>query len=1061
MSVGVIHWQLERYEAEEIKAVENLYVKELNHMKKYEKSEMSIRSFGPDEIADLSGKGLSNLDEAKESHITKEIKVLKVPHNQLTQIGFKRQDLLDNLQFLDISDNCITSFDGIEKYQNLILIDISKNSIEVLNKVDENVRLKRLLVSRNQIKRIDIKKEMKNLKVLDLHKNPIDTIDHGDMFPSVTELYVDECNLNSIKGVLSYCSLQHLTATQNGIEEDQPINHPTIIDCDMTCNKLTTVAPFTGMESLIYLNVTSNLIDDQGIVGYFPKLRAFRAGDNRISRIAVLLDHFPNLEILDLSRTNISSLDDVINFVSKASRLRFLDLRFTPITEDLYPDIINQEDAVLSSIAELDNKYSSTKEARNNYRQQVVKASISRLDILDQVKVTELDGQEQISDEEEDSGFLSFHEEEEEEEINESVVEEYEIESDHDEEEQIPEPADDEDETESNPIMPTIQISLPSEQHTNPIPKMKNEEVQVMINIDKIDDSGKEGLIQDLQNENNFLKNGLNDLQKQNADLMKQIKESLRNQMANQPENPEHNMVHDSFILHNLEPIEQTHETDSNGSTERKIQIKKLIFQYKKDNEEMKKLIQARKQRKERSSRLKELEEEYKRKIQEINSKSQKSSEVLNKHITLLIEQNSKLIDELQNVRKEMQSQSSSYPQYSNLIELINTLLNENQKLAQQLADKYSSPTDAKKTNSHRHKHHKHHHHHKSSGKQAQVSHRHKHHKHHHHHSKKHHFKAPVTYYVPGAYAGDAEPNVVQPIMFSDDDDDSFPYPYEKFTWLKHHPFPDDVEPPYVQRQIRTTNKPIKAFIPDEEHEVCSYWEEIEPYIVKVRTHEFRDTEVPPKRKPLMYPFNTKSPRMIPWDFSIPVNVEPRQNPIPKVQKKLTFVSCENDILKNARSPTPGDKPLNVDNNSLEFQMVEFWINVAVGFNIRMKSLIRSGMSTRFIELLREYKSLQLAIYPCDNPEKYFNTDLPQTLVVHRCVTKLLRPLSFLVCAVSFGKQAINNHPTTIPTEKTGQKLRSEGFDSMVFVSNGLESILVLDSDRMVPLYACIFSKSK
>ena len=355
----------------------------------YSDDVFSSFSLTPEDIVDFGKQGIRSTDELPECEHAEDAVVLKLNGNQLTTIKRDSLSNMKSLKFLDISDNELTHIGEIGKLQSLVLVDLSKNRISQLDKLEKMRNLKRLLLARNQIQSVVLNSPLSSLVLLDLRRNPLTTLDFGDMFPSVSELYIDKCIFSSLAGIEKFSSLLHLTASENKISDDGVISHAFVQNIDVSFNRLTTISSFYGMKALSYLDVSSNLINDEGITmpGPMPTLRAFKARGIRLTKVSVLLGLFPNIEAVDVANTDIESLDDVIKFVTNSPMLRFLDLRGTPLTKEIYPPPKPRDETVFPSIMDFDDQFPSQSEARSNYRQIIINASHGNLEILDHVKI--------------------------------------------------------------------------------------------------------------------------------------------------------------------------------------------------------------------------------------------------------------------------------------------------------------------------------------------------------------------------------------------------------------------------------------------------------------------------------------------------------------------------------------------------------------------------------------------------------------------------------------------------------------------------------------------------
>lgn len=352
-------------------------------------SETSNFSILPEEVADYTGMGITSLGDCEDLNPNGDLQVLKLKQNNLSILSTEEFSAFPNLRFLDISKNQITKLQGISALSQLILLDASKNQIKVLENLEGNRALKRLLIARNLIQTVALLAPVVSLVVLDIRKNPIQRIDFAEKFPTLQELYIDSCLLVTLQGIEKFKSLIHLTASKNKIHDMKQINHPFLADVDVSDNKFTTIAPFYGLKSLVYLNVSGNDLTDvsMNLPGPMPLLRAFRCSGVQLKRASSLLALFPNIEIVDFSCTLVSSLEDLTLFVRGSPMLKYIDTRGTPLTEEIYPPHNPDDERVWASIFDYNDQYPGGVDTRKNYRLAILQASSGRLEILDQIRV--------------------------------------------------------------------------------------------------------------------------------------------------------------------------------------------------------------------------------------------------------------------------------------------------------------------------------------------------------------------------------------------------------------------------------------------------------------------------------------------------------------------------------------------------------------------------------------------------------------------------------------------------------------------------------------------------
>jgi hypothetical protein len=203
------------------------------------------------------------------------------------------------------------------------------------------------------------------------------------------------------------------------------------------------------------------------------------------------------------------------------------------------------------------------------------------------------------------------------------------------------------------------------------------------------------------------------------------------------------------------------------------------------------------------------------------------------------------------------------------------------------------------------------------------------------------------------------------------------------------------------------------------------------------------------------WPFDSREVRKLPWDPETYPAIETRANRRHPKREELEIWECQKRILENGKVVTPDDASQAIQRPSREFKLVEFWIKSSIGFHYFVSELFKFGFSQRFQDLEREFGDLALVVYPTTDPHKYQSVALPQPVVVHTFVSRI-DTRAVVVCAAALGRQAVDRHPTRCPTESLVRKVAEKGLDALWFCQDGIASILVLESRRLVPLYGAI-----
>lgn len=192
----------------------------------------------------------------------------------------KIQQILQKIEFFDLSNNKLKSFPNLNKYLNIKYLNLSFNKIQQ-DIIDDN--LLELTCNNNKIKSIKSNK----ITHLNASNNEIGYL-HT---PNIKILIIGHNKLNFIQ---SYLNLVYLDCTENQIIKiDNMIN---LEELYITNNNLKNIS---NMPKLKFLNCISNPLNK---IKYFPELKILMSSTSKISA---------QYDVLNISK--IKS-DFIINF---------------------------------------------------------------------------------------------------------------------------------------------------------------------------------------------------------------------------------------------------------------------------------------------------------------------------------------------------------------------------------------------------------------------------------------------------------------------------------------------------------------------------------------------------------------------------------------------------------------------------------------------------------------------------------------------------------------------------------------------------------------------------
>lgn len=377
-------------------------------------------SFQSQETANFSNKDirlLSDIPLDNFSSLLPTYKYLNLSNNSITAMDGDFIKKFSNINYLNISGNKITKIQGIESLNNLKYLDISNNEVALIESIENcSETLEKIVASHNNIHSIFFISAMNKLEFIDVRENQINNISFGKFVPHLHTLKIDNNFLNDISSLSEFEELEFFSASSNQITKIPKLAKFTLRTINLSNNKITSLLSL-NQTKLVTLDVSDNPISDDGISNQITvnkNLRNLFISSAKITRCHCLSKIFPCLSTVDLSKTQLKDLQDLLSFVHEMKNLKVLDIRFTPLTRDLYPGIdlltsaksvLNQNDSFqqqknkieldaeqekhYDSILLYNQRFPDNSEKRTRFRSEVIKASVSQLQILDHIKVSQ------------------------------------------------------------------------------------------------------------------------------------------------------------------------------------------------------------------------------------------------------------------------------------------------------------------------------------------------------------------------------------------------------------------------------------------------------------------------------------------------------------------------------------------------------------------------------------------------------------------------------------------------------------------------------------------------
>ncbi|XP_052417358.1 PH domain leucine-rich repeat-containing protein phosphatase 2-like [Carassius gibelio] len=294
--------------------------------------------------------------------------------NGLTSVPARLQNL-QSLQTLCLDGNLLESLpEELGNLTQLCSLGLSFNDFPLVPGVVERLgALDKLAMAGNRVETLDLFSllRMTHIKSIDLRLNGLRCVKSETLEPvkHLTQLDLRDNQLTSLD-LSSACSLESLQCQRNQLRA-LTLSGFTLRSLHARDNRLTTVNIYPVPSQLTHMDLSRNLLEylpdwvcdsrkievldvSHNLLSELParllsslSLRKLLAGNNRLERLADLLDHIP-LETLDLQHNKLRQLPE--SFFYKALNLKYLNVSANAL-ETIPPS--SQSEESLSTLQEL------------------------------------------------------------------------------------------------------------------------------------------------------------------------------------------------------------------------------------------------------------------------------------------------------------------------------------------------------------------------------------------------------------------------------------------------------------------------------------------------------------------------------------------------------------------------------------------------------------------------------------------------------------------------------------------------------------------------------------
>ncbi|KAI6193751.1 hypothetical protein M3Y96_01052000 [Aphelenchoides besseyi] len=320
------------------------------------------------QLLDLSRNNIHSLNVNAFRGLEETLRSLDLQHNSLNSIPYWSFTYLEQLQYLRLQDNEITTVglnSSIEtKLTNLHYVHLDRNRI---TKLESNsfvkLPLSVLTLSQNQIRQLDTDSLPTSLTILDLSRNLLEEIPYNALF-NISQLSKLNLNGNKITNIFASQNVRfkgdmELDLSENRIskiEENAFASFQRLADLNLEMNKIDHIdqKAFSYVNKLEKLSLRYNKLQNlhKHTFGHLAKnLKHLNLGHNELQHLPKGLELLLSLEQLDLQHNKLESLDNQL-LVNFKHNLRQLNLQFNKLVQ-VDPEVFDG----MQRLEELDLSY--------------------------------------------------------------------------------------------------------------------------------------------------------------------------------------------------------------------------------------------------------------------------------------------------------------------------------------------------------------------------------------------------------------------------------------------------------------------------------------------------------------------------------------------------------------------------------------------------------------------------------------------------------------------------------------------------------------------------------
>jgi protein phosphatase 1 regulatory subunit 7 len=233
-------------------------------------------------------------------------------HLKINSLENLRLQRFENLQYLNLRDNLLTSLNGLKRlnnnvklnmkeldfydnrikhisshineFINLINLDLSFNNIKHIKHINNLKKLENLYFVQNKINKIENLENLTLITNLELGGNRIEIIENLNSLINLKQLWLGQNKINKLQGLNMLKNLRVLSIQSNKIEKIEGLdNLISLEELYLSHNKITKIEGLNNLLNLQVLDVTGNKIKILENMESLIQLTDFWCSYNQIS----------------------------------------------------------------------------------------------------------------------------------------------------------------------------------------------------------------------------------------------------------------------------------------------------------------------------------------------------------------------------------------------------------------------------------------------------------------------------------------------------------------------------------------------------------------------------------------------------------------------------------------------------------------------------------------------------------------------------------------------------------------------------------------------------------